>query len=460
MGKIKSITGWTGYIKNEADKALTEAKVKAEIFKIAHDFEIDTKFSTYHLNQNDYDDLEEVFNNSVGALQTLISVIRNRVFEKVDTKMLNHISKCSDVTGMYIINFDYLQSHIEDEDIDSIVIHTYEQMSTEEYNETLDRISGKLELLNGGNFDKVNNTLSTINKASRTLEIYAHNVITQYKPISSDMGRLKDYLPKEGLKYLYNVDNEYIKEFKVIEQRDNVINILGVEDSTVRFLNNYKLNFSDSLMEIFKKIGLDSSIKVVRVLEEIRDKACEVEDVGCEKDDEGNIIEEEITREADLPDDLVEAFDKLAEQVIKESIFSNIDKKHAIKETSTYIQNSIAQQLFKISNSGVSKEICLKLAIRDGNAKTFKKYINSFKGRINSLELFESTDKVKNAYEVSGFVYNDDSEILTEAIYNAVNAVKSRGFKVSLQIGTVNEKLDLITITNKAELKEAISSLV
>lgn len=211
MGKIKSITGWTGYIKNEADKALTEKKVKAEIFKIAHDFEIDTKFSTYHLNQNDYDDLEEVFNNSVGALQTLISVIRNRVFEKVDTKILNHISKCSDVPGMYIINFDYLQSHIEDADINSIVIHTYEQMSNEEYNKTLDRISGKLELLNGGNFDKVNNTLSTINTASRTLEIYAHNVITQYKPISSDIGRLRDYLPKEGLKYLYNADDEYIK---------------------------------------------------------------------------------------------------------------------------------------------------------------------------------------------------------------------------------------------------------
>lgn len=100
------------------------------------------------------------------------------------------------------------------------------------------------------------------------------------------------------------------------------------------------------------------------------------------------------------------------------------------------------------------------MAIRDGNAKTFKKYINSFKGRINSLELFESTDKVKNAYEVSGLIYNDNSEILTEAIYNAVNAIKSRGFKVSLQIGTVNEKLDLITIINKAELKEAISNLV
>lgn len=124
------------------------------------------------------------------------------------------------------------------------------------------------------------------------------------------------------------------------------------------------------------------------------------------------------------------------------------------------MQNNISQKLFKISNGGLSKDICLKLGIRNANTKAFNKYKNSLKGRVNSLKVFESTDKINDAYEVLNYAYSDNPEILTEAIYNLVNNIKKRGFRVSLQVGTDSLTEEKITTINKAELKEVISNLV
>lgn len=324
MSKSRNITNWTGFIKNEADKALTEDKVKAEIFKIAHDFEIDARFDTEHLNRDDYEELETIFNSSIGAIQILQLIIEYRVFERVDNKLLNYLYDSSNKNGAYVIDFDYLQSQIEDFAVDNIVIHTYENMTDEEYNETIEKTLSKAKILNGGNFIENNNTLSIFNKAARTLDVYAHRVIMQYEAISSDTDRLESYETKDDLIYLCNDADACIQNFKVIEQSGNEIDILGVEDNTSRFLGNYSSKFSNSLTEILKKIGIDSSIKVVKLLEEIRKRACEIEAICCEEDDEGNVIrEEEIAREADLPNDLVLTFDKIVGPIVKESELSN-----------------------------------------------------------------------------------------------------------------------------------------
>lgn len=319
MSKIRNITNWTGFIKNEADKALTEDKVKAEIFKIAHDFEIDTRFNTEHLNKDDYEELETIFNSSIGAIHILQDTIEYRVLERVDNKLLNYLYDSSNKNGAYVIDFDYLQSQIEDLAIDNIVIHTYENMTDEEYNKTIEKTLSKIKILNGGNFIENNNTLSIINKAARTLDVYAHRVIMQYEAISSDTDRLESYETKDDLIYLCNGDDACIQNFKVIEQSGNEIDILGVEDNTSRFLGNYSSEFHNRLTKIIKKIGIDSSIKVVKLLEEIRKRAYEIEAICHEEDDEYNVIrEEEIAREADLPNDLVLAFDKIVGPIVRD----------------------------------------------------------------------------------------------------------------------------------------------
>lgn len=461
MSKNGGIIDWRDLMKKEADKALTEEKVKAEIFKIAHDFEVDTKFNTERLNREDYDELEIIFESSISAMQILHTIIEYRVFERVDGKLIKYMQNISNKSGAYRIDFDYLQSQIEDKAVDSIVIHTYDKMTDEEYNETIEKTLSKLKMLNGGNFIENNNTLSMLNEADRTLDVYAHRVIMQYVAISSDTDRLENYITKDDLVYLCNEYDACIQNFKVIEQNGNEINILGVEDSTSRFIDNYSSKFNNNLAEIIKKIGIDSSIKAVKVLEEIRKKACKVESI-YDIDDEGNETEEEIaTEEIGLPDDLALAFDKSAGQIVKEGWLSNADKQHGIKEISTYMQNNISQKLFKINNGGLSKDICLKIGIRYGNNKAFKKYINSLSNkRRNSLELFESTDKITDAYEILNYAYMDNPEILTEAIYNLVNGIKKRGFRVSLQVGTDSLTDEKITVINKAELKNVIEHMV
>lgn len=460
MSKLRNITDWTEFIKNEADKALTEEEVKAEIFKIAHDFEIDTRFDTEHLNRDDYEELETIFNSSIGAIHILQDTIEYRVFERVDKESLRYMYDSSNENGAYVIDFDYLQSQIEDWAVDNIAIHTYENMTDEEYNKTIEKTLSKVKILNGGNFIENNNTLSVFNKAARTLDVYAHIVIMKYEAISSDTDRLESYETKDDLIYLCNESDACIQNFKVIEQNGNEINILGVEDSTASFLGNYSSKFHNKLTKIIKKIGIDSSFKVIKILEEIRKRACKVES-NYSIDDEGNEFEEEIAKELSLPYDLVLAFDKIAGPIVKETKLSNADKQHSIKEISTYMQNNISQKLFKISNGGLSKDICLKVGIRYADDKAFKKYKNSLGNkRRNSLEVFESTDKITDAYEVLDYAYNDNPEILAEAIYNLVNSIKKRGFKVSLQIGTDSLAEEKITVLNKAELKDVIDHMV
>lgn len=48
----------------------------------------------------------------------------------------------------------------------------------------------------------------------------------------------------------------------------------------------------------------------------------------------------------------------------------------------------------------------------------------------------------------------------TEAIYNLVNNIKKRGFRVALQVGTDSLAEEKITIINKAELKDVINHMV
>lgn len=461
MSKIRNITDWTGFIKNEVDKALTEKEIKAEIYRIAHDFEVDTRFDTEKLNRGDYEELEDVFKSSIGAIQILQNIIEYRVFERIDNKLIDYAYANSNKEGVYSIDFDYLQSEIEDEAVDSIIIHTYEQKTDDEYNDIITRLLNKLLILGKENFNEDNNTLSIFNEVDRTLDIYAHKVIMQYEPISSDTERLETYDFKDGLVYLCNSDDECIQKFEVHEQRENKVNILGVEDSTAIFLGKYASRFHISLTNILEKIGLDSNIKVVKVLKEIRSRACKVE-TTYKIDDEGEEIEEEIVSEIDLPsetDELAELFDKEVYPIINST--SDADKKHSIKEISTCIQNTISQKLFKINNSGLSKDICLKIKVRYGNEKAFKKYKESLGNNIEKgLKLFESQDRITDAYGVIAWVYRDNTEILVEAIYNVVNSLKARGFKVVLEVETDNIAAENLIVTNKAELEEAIKHLV